>query len=173
MADRTCAWCGADISSAYCNAKFCCATCRERDKTYRKSLAKGYWPKEKQGPRPPATCPECGTVFEQSDPRQKFCERNGSCHQKAWRKTDRAKEYFSREDVRKRMTDAARRYAESEKGKMAQKERDARPHNVARRREYSMSDHGKKMKLEWQRKTAAAAAISLLVMPIENTEQNQ
>lgn len=171
--ERACAWCRADISHRALVAKFCGSTCREREKSFRKAIASGHWPREKQGPRPPATCPECGVVFEQVDPRQVFCERNGSCHQKAWRRTDRAKHYFSQEEVRRRMREAARRHAETEHGKAAQRERDARPHNVKRRREYSMSDHGKAIKREWQRRRAAQQALSLLILPIEDHQMTE
>lgn len=167
MTERSCAWCGADISGCSNNAKFCGAACRERNKTFRESLRNGHWPREMQGPRLPAKCLECGAVFEQRDPRQVFCVRNGACHQKAWRRTDRAKAYFSSQDVKDRRAEASRRHAQTEHGKAAQKERDARPHNVARRREYSTSDHGKQMKRECQRRQSAQAAISLLIMPIQ------
>ena len=171
---RACAWCGADISGRHQNAKFCCATCRERDKTFQKTLRKGHWPKEMQGPRKGATCPGCGTQFEQRDPRQVFCERNGPCHQKAWRRTDQAKAYFSRQDVKERMAEASRRHAQTEHGKSAQRERDARPHNVARRREYSISDHGKLAKRESQRRSAAQTALATLLLPTpKNLRENQ
>lgn len=167
--ERTCAWCDGGMDGRASIAKFCGDTCREREKGFRRSLRNGHRPKEFVGPLPAATCAECGVQFERRDPRQVFCERNGPCHQKAWRRTERAKAYFSREDVKERMREASHRHSHTEHGKAAQRERDARPHNAARRREYSVSEHGKRMKREWQRRRAAQAAISMLVLPIEET----
>jgi len=171
MTERRCAWCGGDMSRAHYNAKFCGATCRERNKTFAKSLRAGHWPREMQGPRPPATCPECGVVFEQTDPRQQFCERNGPCHQKAWRRTDRAKQYFSQEEVRQRIRDNARRYAETNHGKAAQREKDARPHNVQRRAQYRLSDHGRQIRAENQRRRQAERALSFLLLPMHTSPE--
>lgn len=163
--ERACAWCGGDISHRHWRVKFCGDMCREREKTFRRALTNGHWPKEMQGPRNPVSCPECGLVFEQTDPRQVFCERNGPCHQKAWRRTGRARQYFSQERVKARIRDAKRRHAESDHGKAAQRERDSRPHNVARRREYAMSDHGKQVNRSAQRRRSASAAVSALLLP--------
>jgi len=91
-----------------------------------------------QGPHLSATCPECGKRFEKRDKRQVFCQRNGPCHQKAWRSTDKAKAYFSSEDVKDRNRAAQRRHAKTERAKAAQKARDSKKENVERRRQYNI-----------------------------------
>ena len=138
MSGRECKQCGADITTAHPSAKFCGSVCRERSKTVKKSLLAGHWPREMHGPHRGASCPECGKKFEQRDKRQIFCERRGTCHQKAWRRTEKAKAYFSREDVKNRQREAKRQHNTSEHGKAAQKARDSKQSNRERRRQYSM-----------------------------------
>lgn len=115
MTERRCAWCGGGMAGAYHNAKFCGSQCREREKTYRKSLRDGYWPKDRFGPRPPAKCAECGETFEQKDPRQIYCVRNGRCSQSAFLKSDNWKKYKSRPEIKERMRRGSQKHGKTEK----------------------------------------------------------
>ena len=173
-AERACAWCGADISHMHCNAVNCSADCREAKKQFNRSGKMRHWSKSKYGPRPVAICPECNSRFEQRDPRQIFCIRNGSCQQKAWRRTDHARAYFSCPDVKDRQRIASRKHSETPHGRAAQKERDARLHNVERRKEWSQSEHGRQVKAEYQRRRAAQSALSAILLPVQaHPEVNQ
>jgi hypothetical protein len=165
--ERVCVWCGGGIAGLMPHARFCSSICRERDKTYSKALKNGHWPRERVGPRPAGKCPECGSLFERFDPRQIYCVHNGTCAQAAYRKSEACHKRLESLDVRLRIKLAARRHASSPQGKAAQKCRDALPHNIKRRNEYAMSEHGRGVKREYQRLTQASAAISAILLPVQ------
>ena len=167
-AERRCAWCGTDISARHPNARHCSSAHREAYAASRKSRR----PLTFNGPFVGRACVVCGEVFECRDDRQIYCVRGGACASVAYRSSAKGVAYYSRQDVKHRRHEAARRYAETEHGKAAQKERDARPNNVARRRAWALSDHGRAVKGENQRRRAAERAMALLLMPLHKLEAN-
>lgn len=88
----------------------------------------------KFGPIDCRECAFCGRGFSPRKSNHRFCSK--ACTSKAWRQSDQGREYFQRPEVRERLRAAAQRYLHSEHGKAAQRERDARSHNVARRKAY-------------------------------------
>lgn len=149
------------------NERHCSAMCRADYQARAKRERAGHKSVKMAGPFPPAQCAVCGDEFEMVDPRQIYCARGGSCAQAAFRKSDTWRQYVSRDDVRERWALSRRKYAESEHGKLAQKERDARPNNVARRTERARSDMGRQVNREYQRRRAAAAALSAILLPAQ------
>jgi len=168
-AEMRCKWCSGLVKRRHPKARYCSEKCKQRYRNFNRSIEDGYWPKEMQGPRPPTRCPECSVIFERTDPKKVYCTERCSC--RAWRKTDVGREYFARNEVQERLRLSARRYSNSEKGKLAQRERDSRPHNVKRREEWSKSDHGRKVKAECQRRRASERALSLLLLPTQQTPE--
>lgn len=71
-----------------------------------------------------------------------------------------------------RRREASRKYNNTEHGKAAKKKSDQRPHNVARRRAYAKSEHGKVIARDLQRRRAAEAALSALLLPVKSHEEN-
>lgn len=163
---RKCAWCGVDISHRHPLATHCSSDCREAKNGHNK------YPRARQfGPFPPRACAVCGVVFECRDARQIYCKRGGRCSQIAYRKSDSGVAYFSSEKAKASINNAARRYALSEHGKAAQKERDARPENKNRRLNYARSERGRQARVECQRRRAAERALALLLMPVHKTPE--
>ena len=160
-AARRCAWCGVDISKRHPNARHCSSAHREA------YAAAEKWkrPRTFNGPFASRPCAVCGALFECRDERQIYCARGGECSQGAYRSSPKGVAYFSRKDVKDRARDAARRHANTEHGKAAQKERDARPENKDRRLNYARSERGRQAKVECQRRRAAERALALILMP--------
>jgi hypothetical protein len=163
VVDRTCAWCGAELAEVRSIQKFCGGKCRERSKSFDDAIRLGHWPREKFGPKHKAFCAECGNTFEKQDQRVIYC--GNSCAQKAYRKSPAGLAYYARTEIKSRIKEASRRHAATANGRAAQKQRDAKPNNVDRRKAYAQSDLGRSKKAENQRLKAAARALCTLLMP--------
>jgi len=151
MEERKCAWCGADISHRKLNAKFCGNVCKEAARLPRKRAAtRRRWP-----PMQGRSCKGCGDLFSASEIKQLFCSI--SCRTKH---NNKIKVRDHRRDYLKAISVDRNGYFKRA-SERAQKWRERDP------------EYAKSKDREWQRKRAAAAAISLLIMPIEHSEPNQ
>lgn len=117
--ERRCAWCGADISHRRPNAITCSDECRERKKRFNRCGQSLRF----NGPPSPRACAFCGAKFSAFYKNQKYCEPNGACARKAYRRSPSRRAYLSRPLTKASNRASVRKYESSPKGRQTRTER--------------------------------------------------
>lgn len=152
--DRNCKWCGNDISHLNSRARYCDMKCKGRKRTFEQSIEAGYFPKELLGPRPPVECPECGKVVEQSSGGKIYCEKDGPCSRRASRQRGLDRGYYDQPHVKERMKLAVRKHYHEGGG-------------AEYAAWWNKSKNGKQLRRASRRKVAAKAALSAILLPVQ------
>lgn len=165
---RRCAWCGGSMEGRGPKFKTCSEPCRKENRNVWQRSRLGTRPKPTARPFPPAACVVCGTLFEQSDLRQKYCKSLGACAIRAKYQRRRDRGYYDDPQYKAKAKAIQAKWSKSPEGSAWQREYNAKPEMVAKRQQYAMTDRGKAARRAIDRKRAAQRALSLLLLPTHN-----
>ena len=171
-AERSCAWCGADISFGQANRTLCSSRCKKAQYNHRNRTKINAKQRKRNRTEPArASRARYNAKIKQDRLRQRLSEKRQVEEASAW-SVDRllprtclgCGEVFSPNS------------SDHSRCKRGCGRRSGSPEHYAEKdRLYGLRNYEsvRSRDLEWHRRNAAAAAISLLIMPIESSELNQ
>ena len=171
--ERACAWCGADISHRRWSAKFCSSRCKDFGRyESRHGHPPGPFSEDRR-------CEVCGSAFTARTATRRYCdpECRGIAQREMGREenTKRARRYREQFPERYREYDKNRRAADPEMYRARDRARYRENLDEKRRqaRERYNVDPGQSVDAcrERRRRRAAEAALSMLILPIEEARK--